>query len=70
MTRLEYGKILCYTTPNIKLLNNEIFINVTEYAVPGVYNCYKVSNLGRVYDCVKNRFLTYHKCLIIILVCL
>lgn len=61
MARLEYGKILCYVTPNIKLLNNEIFINVTEYAVPGVYNCYKVSNLGRVYDCIKNRFLTYHK---------
>lgn len=61
MARIEYGKIACYVTPVIPACNGEVFINVTDYAVPGVYNCYKVSNFGRVYDCIKNRFLTIHK---------
>lgn len=61
MARLNYSKILCFVTPVIPLMDGEIFINVTNYAVPGVFNCYKVSNLGRVYDCIKNRFLTVHK---------
>lgn len=41
---------------NIDILEGEIFVDVTDYAVNGVYNCYKVSNLGRVYDCKKNKF--------------
>ena len=57
---MRYKNILCYKIPNIDMYTGEIFIDVTNYAVNGVYHCYKVSNSGRVYNCITNTFNTQY----------
>ena len=56
MPRLIYKNIMCFNIPIIPALPGEIFVPVTDYAVSGVFNCYRVSNYGRVFNCVTNAF--------------
>lgn len=58
MSKLVYKNIMCFNIPNIPAMPNEIFVSVTDYSVNGVYNCYKVSNYGRVFNCITQTFIT------------
>lgn len=47
---------MCFNVPTIPALPGEIFIQISDYAVSGVFNCYRVSNYGRVFNCITNTF--------------
>ena len=57
MPRLIYKNIMCFNVPNIPMLPGEIFVQVTDYAVNGVFNCYRISNYGRIFNCITNAFI-------------
>lgn len=60
MSRFSYNNIMCYITPIIPTMPGEIFTPVTDHAVNGVYNCYMVSNCGRVFNCITQTFNTIY----------
>lgn len=57
MSRLIYKNIMCFNIPIIPTIPGEIFVPVTDYAVSDIYNCYKVSNYGRVFNCITRTFI-------------
>ena len=54
---MPYGNPMCLNLSLIKLLPNEIFVPIFDYAVPSIRKMYAISNYGRIINTQSHRFL-------------
>lgn len=54
------GTVMCYMVDRMNPFEGEQFLQITDYAIPGVYPYYLISNYGRVFNIYTHSFITQH----------